>query len=136
MRSKGWRLALLLSVPLPLAGEARDPFQPAEDRCQVAALTQWRYGGAIGSPQQWIGILQDSAGKWRRVRVNDTLAAGWKISLLTAEEIEITTGPGCDPLHWRWLREEKKDAMDKPVISAAAGGSGGQERAADLSGGR
>ncbi len=54
MRSKWWRLALLLSVPLPLAGEARDPFQPAEDRCQVAALTQWRYGGAIGSPQLWI----------------------------------------------------------------------------------
>lgn len=27
MRSKGWRLALLLSVPLPLAGEARDPFR-------------------------------------------------------------------------------------------------------------
>ncbi len=55
MRSKWWRLALLLTVPLPLAGEARDPFQPAEDRCQVAALTQWRYGGAIGSPQLWIG---------------------------------------------------------------------------------
>ena len=133
MRSKWWSLVLLL--PLPLPGEERDPFQPAEDRCQVAALTQWRYGGAIGSPQLWIGILQDSAGKWRRVRVNDTLAAGWKISLLTAEKIEITTGPGCDPRHWRWLREEKKDAMDKPVISAAAGGRGDQKRAADISGG-
>lgn len=133
MRSKWWSLVLLL--PLPLPGEERDPFQPAEDRCQVAALTQWRYGGAIGSPQLWIGILQDSAGKWRRVRVNETLAAGWKISLLTAEKIEITTGPGCAPRHWRWLREEKKDAMDKPVISAAAGGRGGKKRAADISGG-
>lgn len=133
MRSKWWSLVLLL--PLPLPGEERDPFQPAEDRCQVAQLTQWRYGGAIGSPEQWIGILQDSAGKWRRVRVNETLAAGWKISLLTAEKIEITTGPGCEPRYWRWLREEKKDAMDKPVISAAAGGRGGKKRAADISGG-
>jgi pilus assembly protein HofP len=49
--------------------------------------------------------------------------------VLTAERVEITTGPGCEPRIGRGLREkgEKHDAMDKPAVSAAASDSDGKK---------
>jgi pilus assembly protein HofP len=42
-----------------LLADERDPFLPAEDRCQTAQLAQWRYGGAVGHPHYWVGYLLD-----------------------------------------------------------------------------
>ncbi|TCW06033.1 pilus assembly protein HofP [Raoultella sp. BIGb0138] len=127
MRSKGWYLLWLL--PLSLLADDRDPFLPPEDRCQTAQLAQWHYGGAVGNPQRWVGLLRDPGGKWRRVRGGESLPAGWRIRQLTTEKIEITTGPECEPLHWAWLRAEgdKNGAMDKPAVSAAWAGHGGKK---------
>ena len=101
MRRKGW---CLLLFPLPLLAAERDPFQPPVDSCRTAQLNQWRYGGAIGDPRELIGILQDSAGKWRRVRDAETLPTGWRVTLLTSEKMAISTGAGCEPAQWVWLR--------------------------------
>ncbi|MBA7930584.1 DUF2531 family protein [Klebsiella sp. RHBSTW-00215] len=135
MQSKWWSLLLL---PLPLMAGGRDPFQPAVDGCRTAQLSQWRYGGAISDPQLHIGILKDSAGKWRRVRADETLPTNWRITLLTAQRIEITTGPGCEPAQWAWQREGiKNDAMDKPAVSAVAiDGNGGKKRSTRVAGRR
>ena len=129
MWSKGGRLLWLLALPLPLLAGDRDPFLPAEDRCQTAPLAQWRYGGAVGYPHYWVGYLLDHRSQWRRVRQDDVLPGGWRIRVLTAERVEITTGPGCEPAHWAWLREKgvKHDAMDKPAVSAAASDSDGKK---------
>ena len=126
--SRKWWYLLLFS--LPLQADERDPFQPAIDSCRTGQLSQWRYGGAIGDSRGFIGILQDSAGKWRRVRADETLPTNWRVTLLTAKEMVIATGPGCEPAQWTWLREGvKHDAMDKPVVSAAApDGAGGKKR--------
>ena len=84
MSSKGGRLLWLLALPLPLLASERDPFLPAEDRCQTAPLAQWRYGGAVGYPHYWVGYLLDHRSQWRRVvahwrqendRTNDAHAA-------------------------------------------------------------
>ena len=104
MRRKGW---CLLLFPLPLLAAERDPFQPPVDSCRTAQLNQWRYGGAIGDPRELIGILQDSA--------------GWRVTLLTSEKMAISTGAGCEPAQWVWLRKGiKNDAMDKPAVSTPA----------------
>lgn len=128
MRNNGWCLLWLL--PLPVLAADRDPFEPVEDHCQTAQLAQWHYGGAVGTAQQNVGYLQDRTGKWRRVRVDDALPPGWQVTALTAERIEITTGPGCEPLHWAWKRKENgiNDAMDKPADSAAASTGGYRTR--------
>ncbi|MCV5480234.1 DUF2531 family protein, partial [Escherichia coli] len=50
---------------------------------------------------------------------------GWRVSRLTAGELDIVTSSGCEPPAWRWQREGKQhDAMDKPAASAAAAGGG------------
>ena len=118
MRRKGW---CLLLFPLPLLAAERDPFHPPVDSCRTAQLNHWRYGGAIGDPRELIGILQDSAGKWRRVRDAETLPTGWRVTLLTSEKMAISTGAGCEPAQWVWLRKGiKNDAMDKPAVSTPA----------------
>lgn len=94
MRRKGW---CLLLFPLPLLAAERDPFQPPVDSCRTAQLNQWRYGGAIGDPRELIGILQDSAGKWRRVRDAETLPTGWRVTLLTSEKWLYQPAPGVNP---------------------------------------
>ncbi|WP_264021011.1 DUF2531 family protein [Klebsiella pneumoniae] len=73
----------------------------------------------------WTGFLQDGNGKWRRVRMDEQLPTGWRVSRLTAGELDIVTSSGCEPPAWRWQREGKQhDAMDKPAASAAAAGGG------------
>ncbi|MDM4208177.1 HofP DNA utilization family protein [Klebsiella spallanzanii] len=135
MHRKCW---CLLLFSLPLLAKERDPFQPAVDSCRTAQLSQWRYGGAIGEPLALIGLLQDSVGKWRRVRVDETLPTNWRVTHLTAEKMAITTGPGCEPVRWVWQREGmKNDAMDKPAVSAAAPDSrGGKKRSSRVAGRR
>lgn len=135
MRLKWWYWLLF---PLPLLAEERDPFQPAVDRCRTAQLSQWRYGGAIGEPPALIGILQDSAGKWRRVRVAETLPDSWRVMLVTPEKMTISTGPGCEPAQWIWLRKGiKNDEMDKPAVSdPAANGRRGKKGSPRLAGRR
>ncbi|WP_142503090.1 HofP DNA utilization family protein [Klebsiella sp. 2680] len=119
MRNK-W--SSLLLFPFLLFAEERDPFQPAIDLCRTTQLNQWRYGGAIGDSLVLTGILQDSDGKWRRVKVDETLSTNWRITLLTTEKIVIVTGPGCEPAQWVWQRKGRKnDEMDKSAVSAVAG---------------
>ncbi|WP_434638419.1 HofP DNA utilization family protein [Klebsiella sp. I138] len=129
MRGKVGCLLWLSLLSHPLLASDRNPFLPPEDRCQAAQLAQWRYGGAIGHPQYRVGYLQDPRGQWRRVRDDASLPAGWRIHLLTAQRLEITTGPGCEPAHWSWLREKggKHDAMGRPAVSVAASDSGGKK---------
>lgn len=116
MPGKGWYLLCLVAFPL-LAGE-RDPFQPPEDRCQTAQLSQWHYAGAVGSTENWVGILRDNRGKWHRVRGNESLPVGWQIRLLSAEQLEVTIGPDCEPSMWIWRREKREhNALDKPALA-------------------
>lgn len=122
MSGKRW---IFLWLPLSLLAAERDPFQPVEDPCRTAQLSQWRYGGAVGDEAGWTGFLQDGNGKWRRVRMDEQLPTGWRVSRLTAGELDIVTSSGCEPPAWRWQREGKQyDAMDKPAASAAAAGGG------------
>ncbi|HBR1428785.1 TPA: HofP DNA utilization family protein [Klebsiella quasipneumoniae subsp. similipneumoniae] len=120
MVGKCW---VLLWLPLSLLAAERDPFQPVEDPCRAAQLSQWRYGGAAGDGTGWMGFLQDGSGTWRRVRLDDQLPTGWRVNRLTDSELDIVTPPGCEPPAWRWQRKGKQDdAMDKPAFSATAGG--------------
>ena len=59
MVGKCW---VLLWLPLSLLAAERDPFQPVEDPCRAAQLSQWRYGGAAGDGAVWMGRLQDGSG--------------------------------------------------------------------------
>ena len=54
MGRKRWAL---LWLPLSLLAAERDPFQPVEDPCRTAQLSQWRYGGAAGDGAGWTGFL-------------------------------------------------------------------------------
>ncbi|MBX4852416.1 DUF2531 family protein [Klebsiella quasipneumoniae] len=106
-------LLILLAMGLMGGGVAlwRDAPQP------LAALSRDGAG--------WTGFLQDGSGMWRRVRLDEQLPTGWRVSRLTAGELDIVTLPGCEPPAWRWQREGKQDdAMDKPAASAATAGGG------------
>lgn len=61
MSGKRW---IFLWLPLSLLAAERDPFQPVEDPCRTAQLSQWRYGGAVGDEAGWRGV---SAGWERKV---------------------------------------------------------------------
>ena len=61
MVGKCW---VLLWLPLSLLAAERDPFQPVEDPCRAAQLSQWRYGGAAGDGAGWMGFF---AGRKRHV---------------------------------------------------------------------
>lgn len=47
MVGKCW---VLLWLPLSLLAAERDPFQPVEDPCRAAQLSQWRYGVMAARP--------------------------------------------------------------------------------------
>ncbi|VFZ36745.1 type IV pilus biogenesis protein PilP [Klebsiella pneumoniae] len=55
MSGKRW---IFLWLPLSLLAAERDPFQPVEDPCRTAQLSQWRYGGAVGDDAGWTALLQ------------------------------------------------------------------------------
>ncbi|MBN0280666.1 DUF2531 family protein, partial [Pseudomonas aeruginosa] len=50
MSGKRW---IFLWLPLSLLAAERDHFQPVEDPCRTAQLSQWRYGGAVGDEAGW-----------------------------------------------------------------------------------
>lgn len=83
----------------------RDPFEPPADRCMVSQLSLWRYQGMVTMADAATGIVRDPAGKWRRVRVGETLPGGWRVVDFDKEEMRIATGKGCEPERWRWKRE-------------------------------
>lgn len=127
------RSVLVCFCLLTLTG-MRDPFRPPQDRCRIAELPQWRYQGAVRNGARWIGILQDSRQKWRRVEEGQTLENGWTIIRLTAQDLTLTTGKNCAPPQWRWLRQgENNDAMDSNstdgLDARRAGGKSGKSDA-------
>lgn len=83
----------------------RDPFEPPADRCMVSQLSLWRYQGMVAKAGLATGIVRDPAGKWRRVRVGETLPGGWRVVDFDKEEMRIATGEGCEPARWQWKRE-------------------------------
>ncbi len=59
MSGKRW---IFLWLPLSLLAAKRYLFQPVEDPCRTAQLSQWRYGGAVGDEAGWTGF----SGGWER----------------------------------------------------------------------
>lgn len=98
------RMAAAGLLVLVLAG-MRDPFQPPPDRCMASQLSLWRYQGMVAMADAATGIVRDPAGKWRRVRVGETLPGGWRVVDFNKEEMRIATGEGCEPERWHWKRE-------------------------------
>ncbi|AGR60750.1 TPA: DUF2531 family protein [Salmonella bongori] len=127
---KANRSVLVCVCLLTLTG-MRDPFRPPEDRCRMAELPQWRYQGVVRKEARWIGILQDSQQKWRRVEEGQTLENGWTIVRLTAHALTLTMGEKCAPPQWQWLRQGKSnEAMDSSntdgLDTRRAGGKSGK----------
>ncbi|QIU90774.1 HofP DNA utilization family protein [Yokenella regensburgei] len=109
---------LLMVLLLPALLGMRDPFMPPEDKCQSDQLTQWRYQGFVTNKQRALALLRDGDNKWHRVAVDDLLAPGWRVLRFDAGELEVKTGPGCEPERWAWNRKkENNNEMD----NAAAG---------------
>lgn len=121
------RIAGIIAV-LPLLLAMRDPFQPVEDRCQIAMLGQWRYQGMVSSPERQTGLLRDASGRWHRVAQGTTLLTGWQVTEITVGELRVMTGSGCEPAYWRWMRKGiKNETMDsftaaRPVVVDMPGG--------------
>lgn len=122
-----WRIGLLAATLL-LSG-MRDPFQPPEDKCAVAELVRWRYGGAAGYRDRLTGFIQDAGGKWRRVTAGMRLERGWTVLSIEPERMEIAVGEQCDPSRWHWLKEgakhdRQKDSGGRSVDNGLSGRSG------------
>lgn len=105
MLSEGRLALLLLLVTVPLLLGMRDPFRPPEDRCRLAELARWRYGGAAGEEGKLIGFIKDPGGRWHRVKRGGALEGGREVLTLTAQEMEIALDAECEPARWRWLKE-------------------------------
>ncbi|MDU5713973.1 MAG: HofP DNA utilization family protein [Citrobacter freundii] len=105
MMVERWLLACI-SV-LMLTG-MRNPFLPAEDRCQIAELSTWRFQGMV----------------------NDVLKNGWTIMQITAQNITLDTEKNCEPPRWQWQRQ---GAVNEAMDSVDSNGTGGRdnERAGD-----
>jgi len=126
------RRALLLALPLLLG--MRDPFQPLPDRCQTAALTQWRYQGFITVNGQRRGVLRSPEGRWHRVAAGESLPPGWRVVSLTEQTLQVATAADCEPAQWQWQRQgakdEKVDSGDR-AASQRADGRGEKPRTGD-----
>ena len=99
--------ALLLALPLLLG--MRDPFQPLPDRCQTAALAQWRYQGFINVNGQHRGVLRSPEGRWYRAAAGESLLSGWRVVSVTEQTLRITIAAGCEPTQWQWQRQGVED---------------------------
>lgn len=109
MRSR-WRY-LILGPALLLTG-MRDPFQPPDDRCATGQLAQWQYRGWVND----IGLMQDGATRWHRVRIHDRLTTGWRVVSLSETALTIETGDGCEPGRWQWQRQGTKKNENKDSV--------------------
>ncbi|POP43220.1 DUF2531 domain-containing protein [Superficieibacter electus] len=132
----GVKRGALLLIMLPMAIGMRDPFQPPEDHCHIAQLSQWRYQGTIARASRQVGLLRDAQGKWRRVEMNSQLPTGWRVVQLSTQAVEIETGLGCEPARWSWSREgEPHEDRDKHSVTNVNAISMGAKTAAGLVGG-
>lgn len=133
-----WHALLLL---LPALMGMRDPFQPPEDRCRLAELARWRYGGAAGGGSQLTGFIQDGAERWHRIKEGQVLENNRTVHRIAAEHLEITLDAQCEPSRWRWLKQGAKQYAQERVSGRDAGDSGidmgidGERGASDASGG-
>jgi len=119
--------ALLLVLPLLLA--MRDPFQPLPDRCQTAALAQWRYQGFITVNDQRRGVLRSPEGRWHRAAAGQSLPPGWRVVSVTEQTLQITTAADCEPAQWQWQRQGAKDEkVDSGSGAASQRADGGGEK--------
>lgn len=118
------RRVLLLALPLLLG--MRDPFQPPPDRCQTAALAQWRFQGFITVNGHRRGMLRNPEGRWYRASAGESLATGWRVVSVTEQKLQIATAAGCEPAQWQWQRQGAEDEnMDN-------GSRADAQRAADV----
>lgn len=109
-------LRLILCSLLFLTG-MRDPFQPPEDSCSVGQLAQWRYQGmASGSADT--GFLLDAQKRWHRVKKNERLSPGWRVSAMDKQELTVDVGDMCEPTRWTWQREGTKASENKDTAVA------------------
>lgn len=134
MISRRWMLA---GLSLLLLTGMRDPFRQPEDRCHSAELAQWRYQGMVGKGARNIGLLQDSAHRWRRVEQGAVLETGWKVTQLNSRALTVSTGTTCEPSQWQWQRQgENDEAMDSGgADSRSAAGTGRKDAKRDAGGG-
>ncbi|AMR39170.1 hypothetical protein LG71_25735 [Pluralibacter gergoviae] len=110
-------LALLIVVLLPALAGMRDPFLPPEERCRLAELARWRYGGAAGAAGQLIGFMQAPDGRWHRLKTGEPLGSGRRVLAIAPDQLEIALDAQCEPSRWRWLKEGAKHE----AYSAAGG---------------
>lgn len=126
------RRAWLLALPLLLG--MRDPFQPLPDRCQTAALSQWRYQGFITVNGQRRGVLRNPEGGWHRAVAGKSLPTGWRVVSVTEQTLQIATAAGCEPALWQWQRQgarnEKVDSSR--AASQRTDGGGKKPHAGDV----
>ena len=109
MRSKV-RYLILFSL-LFLTG-MRDPFQPPEDSCAVGQLARWRYQGMVSGSME-TGILRDGQQRWHRVKRDERLPPGWRVSKMDQQQLTVDVGDLCEPTQWTWQREGTKKSEDK-----------------------
>lgn len=102
------RLLLAALLSLFLCG-MRDPFQPPQDICRTAQLSNWHFHGAVAGDQP-IGIVRDATGRWYRLIVGETLPTGWRVVAIQQDEMLIEIGEECTPAQWRWQREGTQHA--------------------------
>ena len=76
MSGKRW---IFLWLPLSLLAAERDPFQPVEDPAARRSFRNGAMAGRLGMRLAGRG-LQDGNGKWRRVRMDEQLPTGWRVS--------------------------------------------------------
>ncbi|MGG5835607.1 HofP DNA utilization family protein [Huaxiibacter chinensis] len=105
MRTK--RRYLLVCAVLMLTG-MRDPFRPPDDRCAIGQLHQWRYHGMVNG-RHIVGMVEDGEKHWLRIRQNDQLPAGWRVTSIDEQALVLNVGKGCEPNEWRWKRERTKN---------------------------
>lgn len=116
------RRVLLLALPLLLG--MRDPFQPPPDRCQTAALAQWRFQGFITVNGHRRGMLRNPEGRWYRASAGESLATGWRVVSVTEQKLQIATAAGCEPAQW-----QRQGAEDENMDN---GSRADAQRAADV----
>ncbi|ENA0611474.1 DUF2531 family protein [Enterobacter bugandensis] len=109
-------LGLILCSLLFLTG-MRDPFQPPEDSCAVGQLTQWRYRGMVNGSAE-TGFLQDAQQRWHRVKRDERLSPGWRVSAMDKQELTVDVGDTCEPTRWTWQREGTKERENKDTAVA------------------
>ena len=112
-----WRWIMLM---LPALVGMRDPFEPPEDKCSAAQLALWHYRGWVESGERSLGLMQDPAGKWLRIKEGQQIALLWTVSAIEKEHVTIALAPECEPREWRWQKEGTINETRDVAVSDAA----------------